>query len=416
VSWKGVITAEDPGSLVLSLLAVDRKTLRQGGGFVIALLVAAAWWCCPRQACAQLDDACFVSALNRTARVQPDGAWVLPNVPSNSGPVRVRATCVEDGVVRSGQSGLVTIPPNGVVSVPDIDFGSPVPIPERLELLAPAAALTAAGQTVQLQALATYPGGGVGDVTAALAGTDYRSSNAAIASVGADGQVTAQASGSVLVSALNEGALAVVRLTVVLSGDSDGDGLPDDYELAHGLDPNDPVDALEDPDGDGLTTLEEYLGGLDPFDEDTDDDGLLDGQEVGVYGTDPLLFDTDGDGLGDGLEIATGSDPLDPASFNLAAALSSIEVSPAVSRLLFNVVVGEASRQLRVTGRLIDGNSIDLTSRSYGTAYSSSDLLVANFGAEDGRVYAGQDGQATVTAANGGSSAAGGSSSRGSER
>lgn len=39
--------------------------------------------------------------------------------------------------------------------------------------------------------------------------------------------------------------------------DSDGDGMPDDYERRMSLDPSDPTDAGSDPDGDGLTNLTE---------------------------------------------------------------------------------------------------------------------------------------------------------------
>ena len=48
--------------------------------------------------------------------------------------------------------------------------------------------------------------------------------------------------------------------------DADGDHMPGDWEQAHGLDPDDPADALLDADHDGLSNLGEYLAGTNPND------------------------------------------------------------------------------------------------------------------------------------------------------
>lgn len=46
--------------------------------------------------------------------------------------------------------------------------------------------------------------------------------------------------------------------------DSDGDGMPDDWETRHKLDPNNPLDGALDSDKDGYTNVEEFLNGTDP--------------------------------------------------------------------------------------------------------------------------------------------------------
>ncbi|NIP55437.1 MAG: hypothetical protein GWN94_24155, partial [Phycisphaerae bacterium] len=62
--------------------------------------------------------------------------------------------------------------------------------------------------------------------------------------------------------------------TVNVSGDFDGDGLPDDYEddLDYGLDNTDPNDADQDFDSDGYNNLSEYLHGSVPNDSNSTPD------------------------------------------------------------------------------------------------------------------------------------------------
>jgi hypothetical protein len=76
------------------------------------------------------------------------------------------------------------------------------------------------------------------------------------------------------------------------SSDTDGDGLPDGWETANGLDPNDngsinPANgASGDPDYDGLTNGDEHALDTNPNDADSDDDGITDGGEAD-QGNDP---------------------------------------------------------------------------------------------------------------------------------
>lgn len=77
--------------------------------------------------------------------------------------------------------------------------------------------------------------------------------------------------------------------------------------MSHATDPLDP-----DTDNDGLLDGEEVNMGTDPLYEDSDYDGLSDGEEVDVIESDPLEEDTDNGGQTDGEEVLVDdTDPLD---------------------------------------------------------------------------------------------------------
>jgi hypothetical protein len=114
------------------------------------------------------------------------------------------------------------------------------------------------------------------------------------------------------------------------SADSDGDGLPDGFEVAGGLDPQDDgsLDVANgpagDPDGDGLANAAERIAGTAPDQADSDGDTLPDGWEVD-HGLDPLdggagdpangaSGDPDADGHPNEVELRIGSDPQDDHS------------------------------------------------------------------------------------------------------
>ena len=133
----------------------------------------------------------------------------------------------------------------------------------------------------------------------------------------------------------------IITLIPIGTVDSDGDGVPDNVEVFLGFDPanedtdgNGILDGDEDADGDGVPDWIEFVLDFDPLSSDTDGDGVPDAQEDSdgdgipdaeeiALGLNPYAIDTDGDGFGDGEEIAAGSDPLNPLHAPVGVALAA---------------------------------------------------------------------------------------------
>lgn len=122
----------------------------------------------------------------------------------------------------------------------------------------------------------TLGAGSVGALTVVATGTDplryqwrHNGTNLAGATNAAllFPSITATQAGNytVTISNLAGGLTSAVATLTVSVADTDGDGLPDVWETAHGLNPN-LHDAALDLDQDGMTNLQEFLAGTNPQD------------------------------------------------------------------------------------------------------------------------------------------------------
>jgi hypothetical protein len=99
---------------------------------------------------AQSNENCTASILNRTTRVNPDGTFVIDNIPSNQGLGRVRIICPDTSGNRGGASDFTRIVPGGDVSVGNVPLGVIPPSVKSLAVTVTPTTLTGAGATAQL--------------------------------------------------------------------------------------------------------------------------------------------------------------------------------------------------------------------------------------------------------------------------
>ena len=149
------------------------------------------------------------------------GSPVVLNVPVTAVPTRLRATCKQNGQVVVGASEPILPVSNGVGEVTTFTFGDNARVARVLAICAvndqacsPTLSINGIGSTVQLTVGATFSDMTTRDVSQGAFGSNA-SSNMAVATVSADGLVTAVGDGTAVITANVEGKTAVALVTVI---------------------------------------------------------------------------------------------------------------------------------------------------------------------------------------------------------
>ncbi len=204
---------------------------------VVLCGIAVGCWVAPAggQAFPKMDETWTVMVNGQTVQVGPDGSFRIPNVSApdqfGSGGPGTPPDFVSDDVLRvigistagettryaysepfqfaAGQAFNV-----GQMTITD----TAPPFPQTIMAAIDEPVLTELGVTTSLRVTGTLIDGSEIDVSLREAGTTYRTSNPAVATIDQDGTVTAQGAGTAFLTALNEGATSVDQV-IVAPGD-----------------------------------------------------------------------------------------------------------------------------------------------------------------------------------------------------
>lgn len=252
--------------------------------------------------------------------------------------------------------------------------------------VAPSPAVVAVGATTQLTVTGNLDDGTTLDLTKGRTGTSY-TLREPLAGVSADGLITGITAGSTQIAVRNGAINTNVELNVTTTGD----------ELVALLLVPERLD-LEFGESTSLVARGRRASGAEEV--------IVPGPELSFASADPRLASVDG--LGQVVAGRTTGTTVITAKFRGLSGNASVAIRPPASELVgldvqpvFSTLgIGER-RQLQVTGFYRDGSTANLSNRSTGTTYASSDARVARVSG-NGVVVARELGRAQIDVQNSG--------------